>query len=134
MRWSHVSGFDGERPKMQSTRSTGPLQLELRGRLQNLHYGSTNRFEIEISGILPFFRYSLAVQGRAKKILLSSVTHVPSRLMGCALAALVSWQKEGGKIQTCRNFFARPCTCSHNDSLKTRKGAVDSTRSLSECD
>ena len=29
----------------------------------------------------------LYVQGRAKKILLSSVTHVPSRLMGCALAA-----------------------------------------------
>ena len=27
------------------------------------------------------------VQGRAKKILLSSVTHVPSGLMGCPLAA-----------------------------------------------
>ena len=27
------------------------------------------------------------VQGRAKKILLSSVTHVPSGLLGCALAA-----------------------------------------------
>ena len=32
-----------------------------------------------------------AVQGRAKKFLLSSVTHVPSGLMGCALAALSSW-------------------------------------------
>ena len=45
-----------------------------------------------------------------KKILLSLVTHVRSRLMGCALAAWVSGQKEGGKIQTCINFFARPCT------------------------
>ena len=29
----------------------------------------------------------VVLQGRAKKTLLSSVTHVPSRLMGCALAA-----------------------------------------------
>ena len=50
-----------------------------------------------------------SVQGRAKKFLLSSVTHVPSGLMGCALAALVSGQKEGEKIQTCRNLFAQPC-------------------------
>ena len=44
--------------------------------------------------------------GLSKKILLSSVTHVPSGLIGCALAACVSGQKEGGNIQTCRNFFA----------------------------
>ena len=54
--------------------------------------------------------FSIYVQDRAKQILLSSVTHVPSGLMGCALAAYVSGQKEGGTIQTCRNFLARPCT------------------------
>ena len=47
----------------------------------------------------------MSLQGGAKKILLSSVTHVPSRLMGYALAVQVSGQKEGGKIQTCKNFF-----------------------------
>ena len=31
--------------------------------------------------------FGLSIQGRAEKILLSSVTHVPSGLMGCALAA-----------------------------------------------
>ena len=55
-------------------------------------------------------RASVRVQNGVKKILLSSVKHVPSGLIGCALAAKVSGQKEGGKIQTCRNFFARPCT------------------------
>ena len=54
-------------------------------------------------------RSTMCVQGQAKKTLLSSVTRVPSGLMGCALAAEVSGQKEGGKIQTCMNFFARPC-------------------------
>ena len=29
-------------------------------------------------------------------------------LMGCASAALVSGQKQGGKIQTCRNFLHDP--------------------------
>ena len=57
---------------MQSTRSTGPLQLELRERLQNLHYGSTNRFEIEISGFPPFFRYSFS--GAAAVVLIISTS------------------------------------------------------------
>ena len=50
------------------------------------------------------------VQGRAKKFLLSSVTHVPSGLMGCASAALSWWVAGRREIQTCRIFFARPCT------------------------
>ena len=48
------------------------------------------------------------LQGGAKTILLSSVTHVPSGLIGCALAAYVSGQKEGGRIQTCRIFSHGP--------------------------
>ena len=51
----------------------------------------------------------LLVQGRAKKILLSSVTHVLSGLLGCALAALNWWVVGRREIQTCRNFFAPPC-------------------------
>ena len=43
-----------------------------------------------------------------QKTLQTSVTHVLSGLMGCALAAWVSGQEYGGKIQTCNNFFARP--------------------------
>ena len=45
------------------------------------------------------------IQGRAKKFLLSSVTHVPSGLMGCASAALSWWVAGRREIQTWRNFF-----------------------------
>ena len=40
-----------------------------------------------------------------KYLLLSSVTHVPSGLMGCASAALGWWVGARGEIQTCLNFF-----------------------------
>ena len=69
-------------------------------------YCHSNRYQY-LTADLAYTNYD--VQGRAKKFLLSSVTHVPSRLMGCALAALLSGQEEGGKIQTCRNFFAPRC-------------------------
>ena len=36
--------------------------------------------------------------------------------MGCALADKVSGQKGGGKIQTCRNFFARLCRGAYTTS------------------
>ena len=42
-------------------------------------------FMFMLGGPFPLFHSCL--QGRAKKFLLSSVTHVPSGLMGCALAA-----------------------------------------------
>ena len=42
-----------------------------------------------------------------QKTLQTSVTHVLSGLMGCALAAWVSGQKYGGKIQTCNDFFRK---------------------------
>ena len=48
----------------------------------------------------------LDIQRRAKKIKLSSVTHVPSGLMGCALAALGWWVGGWQEIKTCRNPFA----------------------------
>ena len=55
--------------------------------------------------ISKFLMYSVE-----QKILLSSVTHVLSGLMGYALAVQISLQKEGGKIEKCRNVFAQPCT------------------------
>ena len=49
--------------------------------------------------------------GSRKKSLLSLVTYVPSGLLGFASTALtklvVTWRRE---IQTCRNYFAPPCT------------------------
>ena len=63
---------------------------------------------------LDALRLSLTYRVKQKKFLLSSVTHVPSGLLGCALAAYISGQKDGGIIQTCRNFFARPCSDSGN--------------------
>ena len=56
------------------------------------------------------------VQGWAKKFLLSSVTHVLSGLMGCALAALSWWVAWRREIQTCRNYFAPPCTSALRNS------------------
>ena len=50
------------------------------------------------------------VMGRAKKTLPSSVTHVASGLMGRVLAASSWWL--GGRlvIQTCKIYFAPPCS------------------------
>ena len=45
--------------------------------------------------------------GSSKKTLLSSVTHVPSGLMCCALAALGYWVGGRREIQTYRNFLNR---------------------------
>ena len=50
------------------------------------------------------------IQRSAKIIKLSSVTHVPSGLMGCASAALRWWVGGRRQIQTCLNFFAPRCT------------------------
>ena len=38
------------------------------------------------------------------------MTHVPSELMGCALAALRWWVAGMREIQTCRNYFAPSCS------------------------
>ena len=51
-----------------------------------------------------------SVERRAKKIKLSSVTHVPSGLMGCASVALGWWVGGRRDIQTWLNFFAPRCT------------------------
>ena len=55
------------------------------------------------------------IQRRAKKITLSSVTHVPLGLMGCALAALGWWVGGKREIQPCWNFFAPCCTWGFNE-------------------
>ena len=41
--------------------------------------------------------------------MLSSVTNVPSGLMGCASATLRWWVAGRQEIQTCRNSFAPSC-------------------------
>ena len=51
---------------------------------------------------------SAKIQGRAKKILPSSARKVLGGLIGCALAAFVSAQKQGGKIQHAWIFFPWP--------------------------
>ena len=58
---------------------------------------------------IPFTALQIFVQRGAKKIKLSSVTHVPSGLMGCASAALRWWVGGRRQIQTCLNFFALRC-------------------------
>ena len=58
---------------------------------------------------------SPTLQRGAKKILLSSVTHVPSWQLGCPLAALGKWVGGRREIQTCRNFSAPRCSPSSDD-------------------
>ena len=51
------------------------------------------------------------VQGRAKLMELSLVTHVPSGPIGCAWAGHFAWQKWGGNFKQGEKFFAPRCTC-----------------------
>ena len=50
------------------------------------------------------------VQGRAKLMELSLVTHVPSGPMGCAWAGHFAWQKGGGNFKQGEKIFAPRCT------------------------
>ena len=49
------------------------------------------------------------LQPGAKKILLSTVKHVPSWQLGCPLAVLDKWVGGRREIQTRRNFFSPHC-------------------------
>ena len=50
------------------------------------------------------------IQGRAKLMELSLVTHVPSRPIGCAWAGHFAWQKWGGNFKQGGKFFAPRCS------------------------
>ena len=54
-------------------------------------------------------QWKLLIQGGAKLMELSWVTHVPSGPIGCAGAGHFAWQKWGGNFKQGETFFAPRC-------------------------
>ena len=71
---------------------------------------SSERVSVDTISFRSCYKLILDLHGWAKKFQLNSVTHGPSELMGCALAALRWWVAGRREIQTCRNYFAPSCS------------------------